>query len=67
MPTTSGWSPGGTGPSAYLPGPVLSNTTWAYSTTTMSVAPRPKVSGLYISSAFVGGTTNRPGVVARAT
>jgi hypothetical protein len=38
-----------------------------YSTITRSVAPRPKVSGLYISSAFVGGTTNTPGVVARAT
>jgi hypothetical protein len=39
----------------------------SYSTTTRSVAPRPKVSGWYISSAFVGGTTNEPGVVARAT
>src|SRR5882672_7966410 len=38
-----------------------------YSITTRSVAPRPKVSGWYISSAFVGGTTNTPGVVARAT
>lgn len=38
-----------------------------YSTTTMAVAPRPKVSGWYISSARGGGTTNRPGVVARAT
>src|SRR5215510_15729555 len=38
-----------------------------YSTTTRSVAPRPKVSGWYISSAFDGGTTNTPGVVARAT
>jgi hypothetical protein len=37
-----------------------------YSTTTRSVAPRPKVSGWYISSAFGGGTTNAPGVVARA-
>jgi hypothetical protein len=38
-----------------------------YSTMTRSVAPRPKVSGAYISSAFGGGTTNVPGVVARAT
>ena len=38
-----------------------------YSTVTKSVAPRPKVSGWYISSAFGGGTTKRPGVVARAT
>src|SRR5262249_40812758 len=38
-----------------------------YSTTTRSVAPRPKVSGWYISSAFGGGTTKVPGVVARAT
>ncbi len=38
-----------------------------YSTTTTSPLPRPNVSGWYISSAFVGGTTNRPGVVARAT
>ena len=38
-----------------------------YSTTTMSVPPRPKVSGAYISSAFGGGTTNVPGVVARAS
>ena len=28
---------------------------------------RPNVSGMYISSAFGGGTTNVPGVVARAT
>src|SRR6185503_2302453 len=38
-----------------------------YSTTTRSLAPWPKVSGLYISSARGGGTTNVPGVVARAT
>ena len=38
-----------------------------HSTTTRSVAPRPKVSGWYISSAFGGGTTKEPGVVARAT
>ena len=38
-----------------------------YSTITRSLAPRPKVSGMYISSALVGGTTNVPGVVARAT
>ena len=39
----------------------------AHSTLTRSVAPRPKVSGAYISSARGGGTTKRPGVVARAT
>jgi hypothetical protein len=39
----------------------------AYWTMTRSVEPRPKVSGAYISSAFGGGTTNVPGVVARAT
>jgi hypothetical protein len=38
-----------------------------YSTFTKSVPVRPKVSGWYISSAFAGGTTNCPGVVARAT
>ena len=38
-----------------------------YSITTRSVFPRPKVSGWYISSALAGGTTNTPGVVARAT
>jgi hypothetical protein len=38
-----------------------------HSTTTRSPAPRPKVSGAYISSAFGGGTTKEPGVVARAT
>jgi hypothetical protein len=38
-----------------------------YSTITRSVAPRPKVSGWYISSAVVGGTMYSPGVVARAT
>ena len=38
-----------------------------HSTITLSVPPRPKVSGWYISSAFAGGTTNTPGVVARAT
>ena len=38
-----------------------------YSTTTRSEEERPKVSGKYISSARVGGTTKRPGVVARAT
>ena len=41
--------------------------TAGYSTITRSVPPRPKVSGWYISSAFGGGTTNVPGVVARAT
>ncbi len=40
---------------------------FCYSTITRSVAPRPKVSGWYISSAFGGGTTKTPGVVARAT
>jgi hypothetical protein len=38
-----------------------------YSTITQSLLPRPKTSGEYISSALVGGTTNLPGVVARAT
>lgn len=38
-----------------------------YSTTTRSVPLLPKTSGEYISSAFVGGTINVPGVVARAT
>jgi hypothetical protein len=37
------------------------------STITRSVFPRPKVSGVYISSARAGGTMNSPGVVARAT
>lgn len=37
-----------------------------YSMTILSVAPRPNVSGWYISSAFGGGTTKWPGVVARA-
>jgi hypothetical protein len=41
--------------------------TESYSTTTRSDAERPNVSGMYISSAFVGGTMNVPGVVARAT
>ena len=40
---------------------------FAYSTTSMSVPLRPNVSGEYISSALAGGTTNEPGVVARAT
>ena len=40
--------------------------TWeAQRTTTRSDALRPKVSGAYISSAFAGGTTKSPGVVAR--
>jgi hypothetical protein len=34
-----------------------------YRTITMSPALRPNVSGAYISSAFAGGTTKRPGVV----
>src|SRR5690606_30595403 len=35
--------------------------------TSKELAPvRPNTSGLYISSACVGGTTKRPGVVARA-
>jgi hypothetical protein len=37
-----------------------------YSTITRSLAPRPNVSGMYISSALGGGTTKLPGVVARA-
>jgi len=37
------------------------------STITMSDDERPNVSGAYISSALVGGTTKVPGVVARAT
>jgi hypothetical protein len=36
-------------------------------TSTHSVAPRPNVSGVYISSARGGGTTKVPGVVARAS
>jgi hypothetical protein len=39
----------------------------AYSTITQSLLLRPKTSGEYISSALAGGTTNIPGVVARAT
>ena len=39
----------------------------SYSTITQSLAPRPKTSGEYISSALVGGAMKRPGVVARAT
>lgn len=39
----------------------------AYCTTSRSLPARPKVSGWYISSALVGGTTKVPGVVARAT
>ena len=38
-----------------------------YSTTTFALELRPKVSGWYISSAFAGGTTKEPGVVALAT
>jgi hypothetical protein len=38
-----------------------------HSTMTRSLPPRPNVSGIYISSAFGGGTTKLPGVVARAT
>src|SRR5690606_21273342 len=37
-----------------------------YSTITRSWAPRPKVSGAYISSALGGGATKDPGVVAIA-
>ena len=37
-----------------------------YSTINQSLALRPKTSGEYISSALAGGTTKRPGVVARA-
>ena len=36
----------------------------SYSTTTRVLAVRPKVSGMYISSAFVGAPTKVPGVVA---
>jgi hypothetical protein len=39
----------------------------AYSTITQSLLLRPKTSGEYISSTLAGGTTNVPGVVARAT
>ena len=39
----------------------------AYSTITQLLLLRPKTSGEYISSALAGGTTNVPGVVARAT
>jgi len=39
----------------------------SYSTITRSLALRPNVSGMYISSALVGGTTKVPGVVGRAT
>ena len=38
-----------------------------YSTITQSLPLRPNTSGEYISSALAGGTTNVPGVVARAT
>lgn len=38
-----------------------------YSTFTKSVPVRPNVSSWYISWALAGGTTNWPGVVARAT
>jgi hypothetical protein len=38
----------------------------AYSTISQSLPLRPKTSGEYISSALDGGTTNVPGVVARA-
>ncbi len=37
-----------------------------YSTTTQSLPLLPNTSGEYISSALAGGTTNVPGVVARA-
>ena len=37
-----------------------------YSTITQSLPLRPNTSGEYISSALAGGTTNLPGVVARA-
>ena len=40
---------------------------FSYSTITQSLPLRPKTSGEYISSALAGGTTNVPGVVARAT
>jgi hypothetical protein len=41
--------------------------THPYRITTLSLALRPNTSGEYISSALAGGTTNSPGVVARAT
>ena len=47
--------------------PRLTQRTPGISTITRSVLPRPKVSGVYISSARAGGTMNSPGVVARAT
>ena len=51
-------TPDGTG------GPVeLRHDYWT--TITLSPAERPKVSGMYISSALAGGTTKVPGVVAR--
>ena len=37
-----------------------------YSTITVSLPVRPNTSGEYISSAWAGGTTYVPGVVARA-
>ena len=46
---------------------IISSKVSPYSTITRSLPPRPNVSGMYISSAFVGGTTKLPGVVARAT
>ena len=48
-------------------GVVVASTREGYSTISRSVEVRPNVSGEYISSARVGGTTNEPGVVARAT
>lgn len=49
------------------PGRAIAPTTRPdYSTITRSPALRPNVSGAYISSAFAGGTTKFPGVVARA-
>ena len=40
---------------------------FTHSIRTRSLRLRPKVSGWYISSAFAGGTTNCPSVVARTT
>jgi hypothetical protein len=45
---------------------LFKKTALAYWTITMLLPLRPKTSGEYISSALAGGTTKRPGVVARA-
>lgn len=48
------------------PNPCIARASFHW-TTTRSDALLPKVSGWYISSALAGGTTNSPGVVARAS